>query len=559
MLAASTMKSRRVQPQSYNRVCHLTCFLFTCARAAAAETTAPLPDPPPASEQARGEDFRASFWLTDSRVEAMRGDPHVARFQLHGEYQLREEGLTQLRLSDYGLNGYERQLGQTQRLSHYFRWTPVFTYRTNLRVIGQLDLPSGLALGDATSGVDADYYPQSHRQPMALAPRWLYVEVAASRGILRIGQQPATWGSGVLLNSGDERLAFGDPRGGTIVERVSWKGRPFGARTPFELLVASDLVFADRQSRLIDGDVTVQSMVGASYVAGAQRRLGLLVLGQERQPNVARIGPLLGKPMERTVTLDVAGSWNALVPGQSTHIFAEVEVAQVLGVTQSGDFGHGANGPQASVRRFGAFARVGALSTKGVADQRWGHFGVSLEWAWASADSNTNNRADTRFVFEPNRRVGLVLFDEVLRWKTARAAVAGQALAAGFSVPRDIASQGGFFGATYLAPSILYRPHPRVDVRGSLLVAEATRDFVDPVRMRSTGECRNYDGGSCRARDLGMELDAGIEYRQPLRGGTAASLGAQGGLLLPGHAFDDAQGNRLRTQSVVMARFGFYM
>ncbi len=553
------MKSRRAPPCHCNPVGLLICCLFTCAAAAAAETTAPLPDPPPASEHARGTDYRPSFWLVDPRIEAIRGAPNVARFQLHGEYQLREEGLSQLRLSDYGTNSYDRQLGQTQRLSHYFRWTPVFTYRTNVRIIGQLDVPTGLALGDSTASVGADYYPMSNRQPVGLTPRWLYAEVAMSRGVLRIGQQPASWGSGLLFNSGDERQSFGDPRGGTIVERVSWKGRPFGSRSRFELLVASDLVFADRQTRLIDGDVTVQGMLGASYVAGVQRRLGFLLLGQERQPNVAAIGPLLGKPTERTVTLDVAGCWNFLVPGQPTHVFAEAEIAQAFGVTQSGDFGHNDNGPQASVRRWGAFARVGAVSTKGVANQRWGQFGVSLEWAFASADSNVNDNADTRFVFEPNRRVGLVLFDEVLRWKTARAAVASQSIATGFGVPRDLASQGGMFGATYVAPGILYRPHPLVDVRGSLLVAEASRDFSDPVRMRATGECKNYDGGSCRARDLGLELDAGVEVRQPLPGGTSTSLGAQGGLLLPGHAFDDALGNRLGTQVVVMGRFAFYM
>ena len=169
---------------------------------------------------------------------------------------------------------------------------------------------------------------------MALAPRWLYAEIAAHHGIFRVGQQPATWGSGLLFNSGDERLAFGDPRGGTIVERVSWKGRPLGSRSHFELLVASDLVFADARTRLSDGDIAVQGMVGASYVTSAHRRIGLLVLGQERKPNAADRGPHLGKPVERTATFDVAGSWNFQVPGQSTHVFAETEFAQVVGVNR---------------------------------------------------------------------------------------------------------------------------------------------------------------------------------------------------------------------------------
>jgi len=556
MLPARTMSL--LSKRAYMLSAMVPCVLAALPSQAGAETPT-LPQPPLASEHARGADFLPSFWIVDPRLPLGRGKPDSARLEVHGEYQMRFQGLSDLRLSDYGLSGFAPQLAQEQRLTHYFRWTPVFTYRTNVRVIAQLDVPTGLALGDATQQVSSDYFDLSRRQPVSLTGRWLYAEVIAGRGILRLGQQPATWGSGLLFNSGDERFAFGDPRGGTIVERVSWKGRPFGARSKFELLVASDLVFADRQSRLLDGDLAVQAMVGASYVAGLNRRLGVLVLGQERSPNVDRLGPRLGRPTERTVTLDLAASWNFPVPGQQAHVFAEGEFAQVLGTTQFGGLGHAAAGSSVAVRRWGAFARIGAVSTKGVAEQRWGRFGVSLEWAIASGDPNANDDADTRFVFEPNRRVGLVLFDEVLRWKTARAAVASQALGTGQLVPHDLASQGGIFGATYLAPSVLFRPHPRVDVRGSMLVAQSTRDFADPVRSRLTGECSNYDGGACGARDLGVEFDAGLEIRQPLKGGMATSLGAQGGVLLPGHAFDDARGNKLGTQAVAIARFGFYM
>ena len=555
-----TMSSRFRSPRLlFGQICTLALIGSANAAAQTSNGSANLPRPPLASDRARGTDYRPDFWQSDPRIAASPGESDLMRFEAHGEYQVRGEGLTELRLSDYGRAGFADQLGQTHRLWHYFRWTPVLTYRTHLRFVAQLDVPTGLALGQHTKQVDLDYDSLGSRQPMGLSPRWLYAEFSAKHGIFRIGQQPATWGSGLLFNSGDERLSFGDPRGGTIVERVSWKGRPFGTRSHLELLLASDLVFADARTRLADGDIAVQSMVGASYVTTSHRRLGVLLVGQERRPNVPERGPRLGKPLERSVTIDMAGSWNFQVPGQPTHVFAEGEFAQVLGVSQAGDMGRGANGDQATLRQWGIFARVGAVSTRGVADDRWGRFGVSLEWAWASADNNSNDDANTRFVFEPNRRVGLVLFDEVMRWKSARAAVAAQGANAGFRVPRDIASQGGLYGATYIAPSILFRPHPHVDVRGSFLVAESTGDFVDPLRMRLTGECKNYDGGSCHARDLGMEVDAGIEYRQPLEGGTAASIGAQAGLLVPGHAFDDANHGKLRNQSVVIGRFGFYL
>jgi len=123
------------------------------------------------------------------------------------------------------------------------------------------------------------------------------------------------------------------------------------------------------------GDVAVQKHVGASYGRQRPAPIGSCWCSSRTATqcracgNRSRASPWSAPYPRRCWQL------NALVPGQPTHVFAEAEVAQVLGVTQSGDFGHGANGPQASGSAFWRVARVGALSTKGVADQRWGHSG----------------------------------------------------------------------------------------------------------------------------------------------------------------------------------------
>ena len=161
----------------------LGIFGWTSSSAAAPDALATLPRPPPASDHAQGTDYRPSFWLSDPRFEASAGELDLMRFEVHGEYQIRGEGLSQLRLSDYDQAGFRNRLGQTHRLWHYFRWTPVLTYRTNLRFIAQLDVPTGLALGQQTKEVNADYDSLSNRQPMALSPRWLYAEIAANYGI----------------------------------------------------------------------------------------------------------------------------------------------------------------------------------------------------------------------------------------------------------------------------------------------------------------------------------------------------------------------------------------
>jgi hypothetical protein len=83
----------------------------------------------------------------------------------------------------------------------------------------------------------------------------------------------------------------------------------------------------------------------------------------------------------------------------------------------------------------------------------------------------------------------------------------------------------------------------------------STSDFVDPYRTAIDGSAHNPRGGDARARDLGLELDWGFEWRVPLEEATL-QLGLQQGVLFPGHAFDDAQGNAMPWQSVTQGRVG---
>ncbi len=65
-----------------------------------------------------------------------------------------------------------------------------------------------------------------------------------------------------------------------------------------------------------------------------------------------------------------------------------------------------------------------------------------------------------------------------------------------------------------------------------------------------------YDGAPSTSHDLGLELDFGAELRIPVEFGMTFQLGAQAGVLLPGHALDDARGRSLGAQSLAIGRFG---
>ena len=81
---------------------------------------------------------------------------------------------------------------------------------------------------------------------------------------------------------------------------------------------------------------------------------------------------------------------------------------------------------------------------------------------------------------------------------------------------------------------------------------ESERSAVDA----SDGTFSNYDGGDPTSHDLGLELDAAVEYRLTLDRDLVLQLGTQGGVFFPGNAFADADGRRLDRQWFGIGRLG---
>jgi hypothetical protein len=94
-------------------------------------------------------------------------------------------------------------------------------------------------------------------------------------------------------------------------------------------------------------------------------------------------------------------------------------------------------------------------------------------------------------------------------------------------------------------------------VKFGVVVAQATADVVDPYRLARTGQRASHSGGPASSRDLGIELDGGVEWRHPLSFGMSLQLGVQAGVLFPGGAFEDASGAVLGPQGLAVSRVGF--
>lgn len=523
--------------------------------------------------------------LETGRPARREPEPDAIRLTFHGEYQLRYQAQRRFPLEatasaiDRSPGLRTQSIGQNHHVDHWLRLTPRLEVLDRAELVAQLDVVSGMVLGERAQGTGADAAPRDAYDGFSnVQPRWLYAQYKFPFGLLRVGQQPNHWGMGILANDGDHPSLFGDYRYGSISERVLFATKPAGKDSDFVVAVAGDLVFRDNTARLARGDRALQAVLAAYYERG-QNLLGVFstLRHQENDRTSASIGYTDALD---ALAVDVHGRIAARVPGDvDAFIFGEAEVATILGSTNFLRSAEQAlSGDKTKVRSYGGAARVGVVHRSwpdgADGDRRgqgadharregdaYGDLVGQLEVGYASGDADPYDGTERRFTFDPNHRVGLLLFDEVLRWQTARAATAAtDPLLTNATRPTPgvdlLPSNGGVFGAQYVNPTIVVRPRRWLDLKGGVVVAQATSDVVDPYRLATGGSYVNYRGGDPRKRDLGLELDAGVEARRSLAYGLVAQLGAQGGLLFPGSALDDGAGHRLPPQWIAVGRLG---
>lgn len=519
-------------------------------------------------------------WLVEGgRVAARPADPEAFQLDLHGEYQLRYQGQRSFPLlptasaiaRSPGLT--EQSLGQNQLVHHWLRLDPVLKLRDTVELVSQIDVVTGLVIGKPARDTHADETPRDARNGFSnIQPRWLYVQTKLPFGTFRIGQQPNHWGMGIFANDGNHPTLFGDYRYGQISERVLFVTKPGGKDSDFVLAVAGDLVFRDPYARLVDGQHAFQAVL-AAYWEHEGDRLGLFSTLRHQETDRISGGPIHSYTDDLdSVSIDLHGRVVRDVPGMSARMFGEAEAVYVLGTTSAiRNAGQALGDAKTQIRAYGGAARVGVAHVAGRPEAKgneraWGDVVGQVEIGYASGDADPYDGTHRRFTFDPNHRIGLLLFDEVLRFQTARSATAA-ADPLGVDARRPPPSvglwpsNGGVYGAQYVNPTAIYRPRRWLDLKGGMVVAQATSDVVDPYRVDRSGAYVNHRGGDARNRDLGVELDVGVEARVPLQqrssdGRMELAVGAQAGVLFPGRALDDADGRAMPTPFIAIGRLG---
>jgi len=548
--------------------------------AASDPSPAPTGDPEPATEPVEPEEedlvlaagadhllgppVFTERWLVDhGRFDPPEPSHDSMAFSMHGEYQLRFRAMTDLRLQrpESVAPGQAETLGQNAYLYHWLRLRPLFQYRDKLKVVGEIDLPRGVIAGATTEWVDVARDSMDEINFYEVHPRKLYFEYQTPVGLVRIGHQTSHWGMGLLANDGDHATLFGDYRRGSIVERLLFATRPGGADHPLAIALGGDLVFEDSKADLVDdGDRALQAVLALRWTTD-EAEAGLYGVYRHPERDSVSINELTPYTEELDVwVVDLSARFNVPVVGNEAFVFGELE-AMVIGgsttfvrnieLTQVGE--------EEEVQTFGGAAKLGTVRYAEDGEHRWGDIAIAVEAGYASGDADPYDGVTRRMTFDQNHKVGLVLFNHVLGWKTARAAT--------LASDRDIVnrpapgaqllpSEGGIFGASYLNPTVVVRPTHWLDLKGGVVIAQTTADLVDPYHFGALGDWRNYDGGEDENHDLGVELDLGADARIPLADWMMLNVGAEGGVLFPGGAFDDAAGTALPNQYLLNTKLG---
>jgi hypothetical protein len=511
-------------------------------------------------------EFSETLVLDDGRKEFRPPSPEGISFSLRGEYQLRYRAMSDLRLEPPVRHLEATTLGQNQYLYHWLRLSGRFSFKDKVSLVAQIDVPRGLIVGDTTRYVDAVRDSLSVARWSEVHPRWLYLQYDSPIGVFRLGQQGSHWGMGLLANDGDHPSLFGDNQRGSLSERLLFATTPFGKGTPLTVAVAGDIIFQDQAADLVqDHDRAFQGVLAVLYRT-KPAELGFYGVLRHQERDHQAVDQFTPYTDSLTVgVLDWTGKFNVPVKGSPSFAYGQFEAALVLGSTSfvRGAYTRPIDPTQKRddeiVRSFGAAATLGAAHVSGSGKDAWGDIVGEVEAGYASGDADPSDGVTKRFTFDANHRVGLVLFNQVLAWKTARAATIAQdpEVVARAAPGLDLLpSKGAVFGAQYLNPRIIVRPRRWLDLKTGVLIAQTTADLVDPYHQGALGNVANYDGGDARRHDLGIELDLGAGVRIPVDTTATVQAGVEGGVLFPGRAFDDAAGTRLANQYLVNVALG---
>lgn len=401
-------------------------------------------------------------------------------------------------------------------------------------LIGEFDFVTG-----ALSGLPAQELRlgQSAHPTLSMADlRQLYAEYRAPTFVLRAGQQASNWGLGIVANNGSHDASpgdFGDARYGDLTWRAAIAGRPLyglgGMFRAIEPILAADMVVRDDTANWYQGDRALQGVFALRFNIDADRNFGVYTVYRQQRLE----GATDGARSTDAVVVDLAGKWKWTNERNDMETRLGGELAWITGTTT---MARADTAPVLQLEQFGAAfkASVRVKAWEGLVD-----------FGYASGDQNPYDDRLQSFRFDPDYHAGLILYEEVMGWQTARtyARASDPDL---IGVPPEgvdlLPTRGAVAGSTYVFPRVRHAVREWLDVYGGPLFAFSTASMADPFNTRVDGGSPTNALGGRPGNFLGTELDVGVQVRtSPVRG-MAVSATAEAGYFIPGSAFNDAAG-----------------
>lgn len=415
-------------------------------------------------------------------------------------------------------------------------------------IVGAPDVTADLA--DSAPGNDG--WPTTKAQIARRVPypfitpldlRKLYLEYKWATGVFRVGQQTSNWGLGLLANDGakdPEAGDFGQQQFGNLVYRALLAARPLfakgGAWRAFETAFAADLVVRDNFGEFVKGDRAFQGIIALRFAKDDNHNFGVYAVYR----NQSNINVTDGGKQTQVFVFDFAGRWEFMKRRQRDFKLGW----ELVGITGTTTQARNTTADLLQVRQLG-FAVKSAYRIRKTT--------IYLDGGFASGDQNPSDDRVENFRFDRDYKVGLILFDQVMAYQTARAAARASDPNILGRPPEGtdvLGTAGSVSGAWYLYPRVKVAVLDWFDLYGGPLFAFSTAKLTDPFNSNvGGGTALNFLNGTPGGY-LGTEIDLGAQLRfHPVKE-LLLSVTGEGGLFLPGSAFSLPDGG-------VMAPIGF--
>ncbi len=395
--------------------------------------------------------------------------------------------------------------------------------------------------------LDPDSYGYVLLENEPVKVRRLYGEVVTPYGAFRIGRQPSVEGMGLLVADGDGRPnRFGYSNAGDSVDRILFATKPLEA-------------FKAEAERDTSRDRGVLWVGFYDRVSSEQIRL----FGDDLQSAGTVIKYMAPDPGRRT---------NLVLQGVFAHRWEDVfdsniSIAQLRVLAKVDKLSMGVEAATIQGRTLEVSDALSLINNDPIVRQKVSQFGARavarwdepawtayLEFDFASGDRNPNPGSTlSQMYFAEDANVGLLMFERVLHFESARSSASGVELlrrvgAKTFPAER-VDSEGSFTNAIAVFPQFDVRPIDNFLLRGGVLAAWAPVGLVDPIESLKQRDGReveddlvNFQGGK-PGNFYGVELDGRVQWKYM----DHFLFDLEGAVLFPGDALQDENGQAVRS------------